>query len=132
MIRIIRRTAIVGAAVLIAACAPASSGGPGSRAAQHNVVTADELAPMRTLTVYDALQRIRPTFLRSRAVATETTPNPPLPTVFIDGVRTEGLDALRQVHADEVRVIRFYEPQDANTRFGTGNDGGAIEVTLRH
>lgn len=125
LLRAIRCAAIP---VVLAACAPAGAAGP---AVQHNVVTAADLAPMPTATVYEALSRVRPTFLRSRDVQTWDHPNPDPVHVYVNGSKTEGVDALKQIQADAVQEIRFYEPQDANTHFGTGNNGGVIAVTLK-
>ena len=35
------------------------------------------------------------------------------------------------VAASTVREMRFYEPAEANTKFGTGHNGGVIAVTLK-
>jgi hypothetical protein len=51
--------------------------------------------------------------------------------VFVDGGRTEGVEVLRTIRAGAVRELRFYEPDQANTKFGTGNNGGVIAVTMK-
>ena len=118
------------AVLLTAGCATspnATSGGAGSR----YIVTEAELANVGDQSVYDALQQLRPTFLRSRDPQTSSNPVPTPVAVFVNGGRTEGLDALRSIRASTVKEMRFYEPQDANTKFGTGHNGGVIEVTLK-
>ena len=111
------------------ACAtsPSSSTPP---ARPHSTVSESELAPVGDLTAYDALRRLRPGFLRSRDVSTPSHA-PVAVTVFVNGDRTFGVDALRNLLSRSVREIRFYEPAEANVRFGTGNNGGAILVTLK-
>ena len=126
--RLLRIVSFATLAAILSACAQAGAAGP---AGDHNVVTAADLASMPSSTAYEALSRIRPTFLRSRDVRTWDHPNPVPVHVYVNGSRTEGLDDLKQIQADAVREIRFYEPQDANTRFGTGNNGGVIAVTLK-
>lgn len=126
--RLIRRFVIVVAAAAIAACA---SAGGRSSAVQHNVVTAADLAPMPNVSLYDALNRIRPSWFRSRNVITPSNPVPVPVHIYVGGVRSEGPDALKLITADRVQEVRFYEPQDANTRFGTDNNGGAINVILK-
>jgi hypothetical protein len=112
------------------ACAtsPSSSGVPPAR--PHSAVSESELAPVGDLTAYDALRRLRPAFLRSRDVSTPSH-SPVAVTVFVNGDRTYGVDALKNLLSRTVREIRFYEPAEANVRFGTGNNGGAILVTLK-
>lgn len=127
--RLIRRFVLAAAAAALTACA--SAGGPNSNSVQHNVVTAADLAMMTNVSVYDALNRIRPSWFRSRNVVTPSNPVPVPVHVYVNSVRTEGPDALKLIQADRVEEIRFYEPQDANTRFGTDNNGGAINVTLK-
>jgi hypothetical protein len=116
------------AGVVSAGCAssPNAVGAP-----SRYVVTEAELANVGDRSAYEALQQIRPTFLRSRDPATTSHPDPTPVAVFINGGRTEGLDALRAIRASTVREMRFYEPQDANTKFGTGHNGGVIEVSLK-
>lgn len=126
--RSLGRRVLVAAVAALAACA--STGQTGAHV-QHNVVTAEELSRTPTMNLYDALGRIRPSFFRSRDVQTTSHPIIEPVQVYLDGQRTEGLDALRQIMADAVQEVRFYEPQDANTRFGTGNNGGAMDVILK-
>lgn len=127
--RLIRRLVAVAAAAALTACA--SAGGAQGNSVQHNVVTAAELAPMANVSLFDALNRIRPSWFRSRNVVTPSNPVPVPVHIYVNGVLTEGPDALKLIQADRVQQVRFYEPQDANTRFGTDNNGGAMNVTLK-
>lgn len=95
------------------------------------VVTENELESVGDRSAYEALQQLRPTFLRSRDVQTESNPIPKPVDVYVNGGRTEGLGALTSIRASTVKEMRFYEPQDANTKFGSGHNGGVIAVTLK-
>jgi hypothetical protein len=117
------------AVVLSAACASKGAPGTGPTVSRY-VVTEQDLTPVAERSAYEALQQIRPTFLRSRDPQTPTHMPTPV-AVFVDGGRTEGLDVLRSIRANRVKEMRFYEPQDANTKFGTGHNGGVIEVSLK-
>ena len=99
--------------------------------ASRYLVTQDELAGVGDRSAYEALQQLRPAFLHSRDTQTSSNPVPAAIDVFVDGGRTEGLDALRNIRASTVKEMRFYEPQDANTKFGTGHNGGVIAVVLK-
>ena len=96
----------------------------------HNVLTESDLQSATERTLYETIQRLRPSFYRSRQVRSTSTPNPEPVHVYIDGTKAEGLDALRLLTPSMAKEVRFYEPQDANVRFGTGHHGGLIAVTL--
>jgi len=118
---------LASAAFLGVGCASSSTASNGSR----YVVTADELVNVGDRSAYEALQQLRPTFLRSRDPQTPSHQNPTPVAVFVDGGRTEGIEVLRSIRASTVREMRFYEPAEANTKFGTGHNGGVIAVSLK-
>ena len=99
-------------------------------AGTHNVLTASELQAAQDRTVYETIVRLRPSFLRSRQVATPSTPNPEPVHVYVNGTRAEGLEALKLFAPNAVKEIRFFEPPEANVRFGPGHNGGLIAVTV--
>src|SRR5437763_4359698 len=118
---------LLSAVLLTASCATSPSAANGSAGSRY-VLTETDLANVGDQSAYDALQQLRPTFLRSRDPQTTSHPVATPVAVFVNGGRTEGLDALRAIRASTVKEMRFYEPQDANTKFGTGHNGGVIEV----
>src|SRR5690349_21526049 len=73
--------------------ASGASGGNSSSMSRY-VVTEDELARVGDRSAYEALQQLRPTFLRSRDPVTQSHPEATPVAVFVNGGRTEGLDAL--------------------------------------
>jgi hypothetical protein len=78
-----------------------------------------------TGSVYDAIRRLRPAWLRARtAVGGDAI----LPVVYLDGVRGGDLSYLQSIGIEEVERVRFVNARDATTRWGTGHAGGAIEV----
>lgn len=127
--------ALLLAGVLLPGC---SSTQPGSQTrpavvGSHNLLTENELKAAKDVTVYETIQRLRPSFFRSRQVRSSSTPNPEPVHVFLDGSRTiEGLNILRHFTPQAVKEVRFYEPHEANVRFGTGHHGGLLAVTLFH
>ena len=98
----------------------------------YDVITLEELSRVREISLYDAVRRLRPHFLRSRAAtAYGRAPTTQL-MLYIDGEKRESIDDLRRISPDEVWEVRFYEPQIANTRFARYNNaGGAIAVLLK-
>ena len=114
-----------------ASTAAAASATRGPTSASRYLVTEEELANLGDRSAFEALQQLRPTFLHSRDTQTSRNPIPAPVDVFVDGGRTEGVDALKGIRASTVKEMRFYEPQDANTKFGTGHNGGVIAVKLK-
>jgi len=85
------------------------------------LITAEELIEGVDATLMAAVQRLRPQWLR-RTGARNT-----LPAVIVDN-QTFELDLLDAISPDDVEWLRFVQPFDATTRWGTGFPSGAIEV----
>jgi hypothetical protein len=115
--------------LVLAAAACASTGTTTSR--NSDVITADEIQTASVSTAYEAVQRLRPTFLRGRGQSSISNPGSDLPVVYVNGLRSGGVDQLHTIPAQDVQTIRFISASDATTRYGTGHTGGVIEVTTR-
>ena len=107
---------------------------------QSGLITEEELADVSTLTVWDAIQQLRPFMLRGRVFTPRMIPTRREPySSGQDGVRPslilngllQDLSTLRTLSAGDVVGIRFISAADATNRYGTGFLNGAIEVTLR-
>ena len=122
------------ATAMASACATRSAGSAAISAPTtggRNLLTEAELQVSTDRTLYEMIQRQRPTFFRSRQVRSNTTPVPEPVHVFVDGTRVEGIESLKLFNPRNVKEVRFYEPHEANVRFGTGHHGGLIAVTLQ-
>jgi hypothetical protein len=119
--------------LLCGACASSPSGSSAVIPAggSRYVITEAELANLGDRSVYDALVQLKPAFLRTRDTQTSSHQDLTPVHVFVDGGRTEGVEVLRTIRASAVKELRFYEPDQANTKFGTGNNGGVIAVTMK-
>ena len=124
----LQRATVCLAVLVLLAC---GTTGGGTRRGSSNVISREELSNLDISTAYDAVQRLRPHFLRGRGSASIRDPNPVLPVVYISGVKQGGPEALHRVRVSEVDEIRYINAADATTRYGTGHTGGAIEVVLR-
>lgn len=123
---------LAASAFLVAGCASGGSPGASSHpSTSRYVVTEQELTDNGDRSVYEVLQMLHATFLRTRDPATVNHPNPEPVSVYIDGSPTEGVEALKRIRASTVKEIRFYEPSEANARYGSGHDGGLIAVTMK-
>lgn len=95
------------------------------------LITEDEIVRSRATTAFDAIQRLRANFLSLRGETSFLGTSSPYPTVYIDGLRFGGIDALRGIPAAQIATIRLYRSWDAATHYGVGNMGGVIAVTTR-
>jgi hypothetical protein len=115
-------------ALNLAAC---SAGRPIQARPSSDVITREELTGQGLANAYEAVQRLRPAFLRSRGPVSVRDPRPAMPLVYVNGVRYGEPQTLRNLRVQEVEEIRFISATDATTRWGTGHTGGVIEVMLR-
>ncbi len=113
----------------LSACATTGTGSSSGR--RTDVITAEEIAQQDGLrTAYDVIRRLRPQFLRRRGVASLSASSDDI-VVYLDGIRTGGVEVLRNIDAATVREIRRINSRDATTKYGTGHSQGAIEVVTR-
>ena len=108
----------------LAGCTAASSSGTDGPRRSANRITRVELEELGQVDAYEAVQRLRPNWLRPRGGQTAQ--------VMVDGSRQPGrLNVLRQYRAAQIEEMRYMSSSDATTRYGTGYDGGAILITTR-
>lgn len=107
----------------VAACASSGTGGGGLRR-DANLITAEELSDVSDRSVYEAIQVLRPQWLRRTGFRND------LPSAIMDNQRYE-LEILETMSPDEVFSLRYISPSDASIRWGTGYPSGAIEVRTR-
>lgn len=119
------RSFIAALALALGATGCASGGSSSTPRGSSTRIIESELQSMQQLSVYDAIGRLRPDWLRGRGGA--------LPAVMMDGNRQGGgMDVLRSLRVVDVQELRFMNASDATTRYGTGFQGGAILVTTKH
>jgi hypothetical protein len=120
------RSVLAALPLIVALSACASGGGGSARPAGSNPdrIVQEELSDVGDLNAYDAVQRLRPAWLRVRSSA-----DPPV--IYVNGARYgNDLTSLRSFQARAINQMERVSPNDASTRFGTGHTGGAILVTL--
>lgn len=121
MMRAARYLPILVLCLLLSACAAGSSGGTSGGG---DTITQEELATVSNLSLFDAVQRLRPRWLQPRG-------GQDLPRIMMNGSQMGGVEVLRGMQATDVQSMRFLDAQDATTRYGTGYTGGAIELVSR-
>ena len=118
------------AGVLLTACVHQGAQAPTNGG--HDLITAAELEAAGASTLYEAVAKLRPHFLKPRTVTAYGRPATSPLMLYVDGERMESIDDLRHLMPPGVREVRFYEPQLANLRFARYNNaGGAIAVSLK-
>jgi hypothetical protein len=123
--------------LVLAGCGAAASAGGGS--GNSNLITSELLreAEIEGLSVYQAIQRNRPRWLRagrgdtSFGNAAGGASVSDFAQVVLDGAPYGDLNALRSLNTVSVESIEYMGASDATTRFGTGYVGGAILVYTR-
>ncbi|MGW8268423.1 MAG: hypothetical protein ACWGSQ_18795, partial [Longimicrobiales bacterium] len=126
--RPLRGAALLLLLLLEAGCASAPGGEGRARSGQSSILQ-EELEGLPGFNVLQAVERLRPHWLRGRVTTVRGVSTVRLfPKVFVDGVPSGELERLSQMTVVEAREIRFFSASDATTRFGTGYPGGVIEV----
>jgi hypothetical protein len=100
-----------------------------------DILTAAELAAAPGLahaTAYDAVLRLRASFLHARDARTSTIAARGMqPAVFVNGMYYGEIDALRLISVSAVEEMLYVRPFDAMNRYGGDYRAGAIVVRLR-
>jgi hypothetical protein len=81
--------------------------------------------------MYDAVNRMRSQWLRSRGSRGLSSGDPTPLLVYVDGNKRGGVSALRTISVNRVEFAEYVRPSRANTRFGAGTAGGVISVEMR-
>lgn len=116
--------------LLLTACA--SSGERSERRSGGDVLTGEEIAEAgdRISTALEAIEHLRPSFLRTRPSGTLSGSSDPV-RVYVDGMDWGDARSLSRLRATQVVRIRFIRPRDAQIRYGMNHSSGALEVTTR-
>ena len=107
-----------------AAAPAASTASPARGRRSSTVITAAEIADSRASTALNAVELLRPTFLRS------TNPRFAI-VVFVNGTRRGSVSELRNLRADEVETITRLNASEAQMRYGPDLLSGAIDVVTK-
>jgi hypothetical protein len=99
-----------------------------SEGGSRNIIARAALEQHGDVSVYDAVLRMRPGWLRGRGVA-NLSGQAFSTGVFRNGRFLGGLNVLTRIDVEFVEEIRYYSRRDAQTRWGFGND--VIEIVDR-
>ena len=95
-----------------------------------SVITVEEIQRSGAMNAYEAVERLRPFWLRSRN-ATSSRGVPPSILVYINGTRLGGIDMLRRLEVIPVTSIRYMDAAAAKSLPGLASlrVEGAIMVS---
>jgi hypothetical protein len=119
-----RITYLVAASLSLTACASAVGSNPfPTQHAYRNasIVTEPDIYASKAQTAYQALERLRPTFLISQIDLAPLSER----EVYLNGIRLGGINELRLIPANSVEEIRFVRAID-----GGGNGSGRSAAIL--
>ncbi len=128
----LRRTLVASLLAFTAGCASAGGGGSASSGGDPNILTAAEISIAKAgeATIYDAIQRLRPQYFRTRG-RLGNEPGGDV-SVSVDGGPLSTTDALRNIPATTVKEVRYLSANDAAQRYGVrAYSGPVILVTQR-
>jgi hypothetical protein len=127
-----------GAAPTTSPSPSASPQGTTERPARRNsnTLTTADFKGLESLNVGDAIQRLRPDWLRRSEARNAGTisrgargrdSNDAL-AVWVDENRAGGVEVLSQMAVTGISTVRYYSGPEAQSRFGNGNSSGAIHI----
>jgi hypothetical protein len=118
--------------VLLIAVAACAGGSRQPSSASSNVITRADLDAAGTVSTYDAVQRLRPAYLRNRGpVSIVNASARTRPVVFVDNTEYGEIEALRNFPASRVEEVRYFSGPEATTKFGSSYGAGVIQLRMR-
>lgn len=98
---------------------------------QRDLITRQELlaSARADLDLYQAIRSLRPHFL-APAPGVRRASSPSAIAVYLDGVRQNGLEALRSIGTGFVEDVRYLSPTASQNEFGATASGGAVMVRM--
>ena len=122
--RQIARFAVLAAAVVLCGCASRLKTG---EARDHGTLTKEQIAESHFNTAYDAVEALRSNWLNARGTDSFRTPSEVL--VYLDNTKLGGTETLREIAANTIVYMRFYDGIAATGRWGIGHGAGVIYVS---
>jgi hypothetical protein len=112
--------------VLVCGCTGGQARRPEEVSAKAAVITTAELRGIHAKDAYEVIQFLRPAWLQRRGAYTFGDDGGI--AVYLNSMRLQGIDALREIESGAVTSIRYFDAMAAQFRFGLSHNHGAIQV----
>src|SRR3954468_16575694 len=89
-----------------------------------NTLTSEQLTATNAEKVFDAITKLRPSWLTTRGPTSVTDATPTGVSIFMGGTFLGKADYLQQVRVADVAQAKYWEPGSASARFGMGHPRG--------
>lgn len=117
------------AAALMAGCASSQPAAQGAARPDRNVISWEEIRATQADNALEVVRKLHPTWLRKRGTNTIRADGDVV--IYLNESRMGGPETLQQMSALTVTSIRYYDPGQAQYRFGAGHQHGAIQVSTQ-
>jgi hypothetical protein len=119
--------------LLLFSAAACTTGGSGSSEPRRdrNRLVQEELDEWNQFTAWDAVQRLRPMWMRPGGVRNSANPAGHYPYVFADGSPYGPMESLRSFRVENLQEMQFVDATDATIRYGGQYQGGVILLTTK-
>ena len=111
------------------ACAGKKGADQGGTRSNRNVITHEQIVQQNFRTALDAVQALRPNWLRTRGADSFQSPTQVI--VYLDNVRMGGVDQLSTLTPSNIASITHYDGVQASGRWGLDHGAGVIQVISR-
>lgn len=95
----------------------------------QSIITGEELVKSHFINPMDALEALRPAWLRARGPDSFVAPSEV--QVYLDNVRLGGVDTLKSIDLRIVRFIQHFDGVSATARWGVGHAAGVILISTQ-
>ena len=123
------RRSLVAFSVLTLALACAHPATEASRSTDRTIVTREELVHTHYANLYDAVAALRHNWLQPRGA--DSFSNPSQVRVYLDNVSLGSTESLRNLPANSVMYMKWFDGVSATTRWGTDHAAGVIFLSTR-
>ncbi|MFL5478293.1 MAG: hypothetical protein ACJ79J_02545 [Gemmatimonadaceae bacterium] len=120
------------ALVAVVACASAGGSSAGMPAQDRNYITGAELLSLPSSSLYDAIEKLRPHFLRARGASSIGGQNADdYASVYLDGRPYGDINSLRSLVPAQIAGVRYYDSISAQQKYGITKGSGVIDVMVK-
>ena len=86
---------------------------------------------MDGFTAWEAVQRLRPMWMRPGGVRNSANPSGHYPSLFVDESPYGDMESLHRFRVSDIEEMRYVNASDATIRYGGQYQGGVILITMR-